>query len=92
MTLFWALFGLPDLDILDLKGIDKVFTETVGLLLYAAYHVIAIVVLLNVLIAMMSSTYTRIEVIMKHSLSVTGSVAGRKLVEVFIYETGLSKW
>ncbi|XP_071821067.1 short transient receptor potential channel 4-like isoform X4 [Apostichopus japonicus] len=61
MTLFWALFGLPDLDILDLKGTDKAFTETVGLLLYAAYHVIAIVVLLNVLIAMMSSTYTRIE-------------------------------
>lgn len=61
MTLFWALFGLPDLDILDLKAVRQDFTETVGLLLYAAYHVIAIVVLLNVLIAMMSSTYTRIE-------------------------------
>ena len=61
-TLFWALFGLPDLEILDLKGINHVFTEFIGTALYAAYHVIAIVVLLNVLIAMMSNTYTRIEV------------------------------
>ncbi|XP_072015780.1 LOW QUALITY PROTEIN: short transient receptor potential channel 4-like [Amphiura filiformis] len=60
-TLFWALFGLPDLEILDLKGVNHVFTEFIGTALYAAYHVIAIVVLLNVLIAMMSNTYTRIE-------------------------------
>ncbi|XP_072176469.1 short transient receptor potential channel 4-like [Diadema setosum] len=60
-TLFWALFGLPEMNIVDIRGVDHWFTETVGLLLYAAYHVIAIVVLLNVLIAMMSNTYTRIE-------------------------------
>lgn len=62
-TLFWALFGLPEMNIVDIRGVDHEFTETVGLMLYAAYHVIAIVVLLNVLIAMMSNTYTRIEVI-----------------------------
>ena len=61
-TLFWALFGLPDLDILDLKGVPHTFTEGVVTGLYAAYHIIAIVVLMNVLIAMMSNTYTRIEV------------------------------
>eukprot|EP00057_Strongylocentrotus_purpuratus_P025895 XP_011680369.1 PREDICTED: short transient receptor potential channel 5-like [Strongylocentrotus purpuratus] len=60
-TLFWALFGLPEMNIVDIRGVDHEFTETVGLMLYAAYHVIAIVVLLNVLIAMMSNTYTRIE-------------------------------
>ncbi|XP_038063933.1 short transient receptor potential channel 4-like isoform X2 [Patiria miniata] len=60
-TLFWALFGLPDLEILDLKGVSHTFTEGVGTGLYAAYHIIAIVVLMNVLIAMMSNTYTRIE-------------------------------
>ncbi|XP_033110111.1 short transient receptor potential channel 5-like [Anneissia japonica] len=61
-TLFWALFGLPDVDILRLhSGIEHGFTESVATLLYAAYHIIAIVVLLNVLIAMMSSTYTRVE-------------------------------
>lgn len=64
-TLFWALFGLPDISVVDFTAAvdaDHFFTETVGNLLYATYHVIAIVVLLNVLIAMMSNTYTRVEV------------------------------
>ncbi|XP_022085174.1 transient receptor potential-gamma protein-like isoform X3 [Acanthaster planci] len=60
-TLFWALFGLPDYTIVGLPGINHHFTEGVGHLLYAVYHIIAIVVLLNVLIAMMSNTYTRVE-------------------------------
>ncbi|XP_071821076.1 short transient receptor potential channel 4-like isoform X3 [Apostichopus japonicus] len=63
-TLFWALFGLPDISVVDFTtavGTKHYFTQTVGNLLYATYHVIAIVVLLNVLIAMMSNTYTRVE-------------------------------
>ena len=63
-TLFWALFGLPDMNIVNLSNLAPVehwFTETVGNLLYATYHVVSIVVLLNVLIAMMSNTYTRVE-------------------------------
>ncbi|XP_071802495.1 transient receptor potential-gamma protein-like isoform X3 [Asterias amurensis] len=60
-TLFWALFGLPDISIVNLPGVDHLFTQSVGQLLYAVYHIIAIVVLLNVLIAMMSNTYTRVE-------------------------------
>ncbi|XP_070555984.1 short transient receptor potential channel 5-like [Ptychodera flava] len=60
-TLFWTLFGMSDLRSLDIIGLDHWFTETVGRGLYAAYHVLAIVVLLNILIAMMSNTYTRIE-------------------------------
>ena len=63
-TLFWALFGLPDMNIVNLSraNIDHTFTQTVGNFLYATYHVVSIVVLLNVLIAMMSNTYTRVEV------------------------------
>ena len=64
-TLFWALFGLPDMSVVDFTSAvdaEHYFTETVGNFLYATYHVIAIVVLLNVLIAMMSNTYTRVEV------------------------------
>lgn len=64
-TLFWALFGLPDMNIVNLSSqanIPHTFTQTVGNFLYATYHVISIVVLLNVLIAMMSNTYTRVEV------------------------------
>ncbi|XP_030853348.1 short transient receptor potential channel 5 [Strongylocentrotus purpuratus] len=63
-TLFWALFGLPDMNIVNLSSqanIPHTFTQTVGNFLYATYHVISIVVLLNVLIAMMSNTYTRVE-------------------------------
>ncbi|XP_077863795.1 short transient receptor potential channel 4-like [Saccoglossus kowalevskii] len=60
-TLFWALFGVSELRSLDIQGANHWFTENVGGVLYAAYHVIAIVVLLNVLIAMMSNTFTRVE-------------------------------
>ncbi|XP_077863792.1 short transient receptor potential channel 4-like, partial [Saccoglossus kowalevskii] len=60
-TLFWALFGMAELSTLDIRGADHWFTENIGRLLFAAYNVVAIVVLLNVLIAMMSNTYTRIE-------------------------------
>ncbi|XP_070555679.1 short transient receptor potential channel 4-like [Ptychodera flava] len=60
-TLFWALFGVTELVSLDIDGADHWFTESVGKGLYAVYHVIAIAVLLNVLIAMMSNTYTRVE-------------------------------
>ncbi|XP_077991360.1 short transient receptor potential channel 4-like [Glandiceps talaboti] len=60
-TLFWALFGMTELTTLNIKGTDHWFTENVGRLLFAAYNILAIVVLLNVLIAMMSNTYTRIE-------------------------------
>ncbi|XP_077863793.1 short transient receptor potential channel 7-like [Saccoglossus kowalevskii] len=60
-TLFWALFGVSELVSLDIKGADHWFTESVGRILFAAYHVIGMVVLLNVLIAMMSNTYTKVE-------------------------------
>ena len=64
-TLFWALFGLFDTTIVNLSDIDHSFTQTVGNVMYATYHIIAIVVLMNVLIAMMSNTYTRVEVSVK---------------------------
>ncbi|XP_070555678.1 short transient receptor potential channel 4-like [Ptychodera flava] len=60
-TLFWGLFGMTELTTLRIQGTDHWFTENIGHILFAAYNVIAIVVLLNVLIAMMSNTYTRIE-------------------------------
>ncbi len=67
LTLFWALFGLEPLEIikLDVNGqqeVEHYFTEAVGTLLYALYLMFAVVVMLNALIAMMSNTYTRVEV------------------------------
>ncbi|XP_077863794.1 short transient receptor potential channel 4-like [Saccoglossus kowalevskii] len=61
ITLFWALFGIADMEHLKIEGAHHWYTEGVGRILFAAYHVIGIVVLLNILIAMMSNTFTRIE-------------------------------
>ncbi|XP_070555682.1 short transient receptor potential channel 4-like [Ptychodera flava] len=61
LTLFWALFGITDMAKLRIQGANHWFTESIGKILFAAYHVIGIVVLLNILIAMMSNTFTRIE-------------------------------
>ena len=63
LTLFWALFGLESLSIIQLQEeVNHYFTEAVGTLLYALYLMFAVVVMLNALIAMMSNTYTRVEV------------------------------
>ncbi|TRY66970.1 hypothetical protein TCAL_04371 [Tigriopus californicus] len=56
-SLFWAGFGLVELGDFDLKGI-KEFTRFWGLLMFGSYSVCNIIVLLNMLIAMMSNSYT----------------------------------
>ncbi|XP_044729543.1 transient receptor potential-gamma protein [Chrysoperla carnea] len=55
-TLFWAVFGLVDLDSFELDGILS-FTRFWGMLMFGTYSVINIVVLLNLLIAMMNHSY-----------------------------------
>lgn len=60
-TLFWAAFGLIDLDSFELDGI-KIFTRFWGMLMFGCYSVINIVVLLNLLIAMMNHSYQLISV------------------------------
>eukprot|EP00095_Tigriopus_kingsejongensis_P011532 snap_masked-scaffold33_size549341-processed-gene-1.10 protein:Tk11532 transcript:snap_masked-scaffold33_size549341-processed-gene-1.10-mRNA-1 annotation:"trp channel protein" len=56
-SLFWASFGLVELGDFELKGI-KAFTRFWGLLMFGSYSVCNIIVLLNMLIAMMSNSYT----------------------------------
>lgn len=60
-SLFWASFGLVDLQSFDLTGI-KGFTRFWGLLMFGSYSMINIIVLLNMLIAMMSNSYAIIAV------------------------------
>ena len=55
-SLFWASFGLVDLDNFDMQGI-KEFTRFWGLLMFGSYSVCNIIVALNMLIAMMSNSY-----------------------------------
>ena len=62
LTLFWSLFGLESLEIITVNHAKHHFTEAVGTILFALYMMFAVVVMLNALIAMMSNTYTRVEV------------------------------
>ncbi|XP_077985405.1 short transient receptor potential channel 4-like [Glandiceps talaboti] len=60
ITLFWSLFDLTSLTDLEVGG-GHSSTEGFGSFIYAVFMIISVVILLNVLIAVMSNTYTRIE-------------------------------
>ncbi|XP_036364090.1 transient receptor potential-gamma protein-like isoform X2 [Octopus sinensis] len=55
-SLYWAIYGLIDLEDAHLKEPHH-FTELIGKLMFGSYSLIAIIVLLNMLIAMMSNSY-----------------------------------
>ncbi|XP_019647218.1 PREDICTED: transient-receptor-potential-like protein [Branchiostoma belcheri] len=59
-ALFWSLFGLTPLTTLELKEGHR-FVISVGSLLLGAYHIAAIIMLLNMLIAMMSTSFQEVE-------------------------------
>ncbi|XP_033631604.1 transient-receptor-potential-like protein [Asterias rubens] len=65
LNLLWALFGLTSSDAIKLelanKSANNVSVEVVGELLLLCYHIIAIIVLLNMLIAMMSNSFQNIQ-------------------------------
>lgn len=58
-TLFWATFGLVDLENFDLIGI-KQYTRFWALLMFGIYCFINVIVVLNLLIAMMNHSYEKI--------------------------------
>nr|CAB3267279.1 short transient receptor potential channel 4-like [Phallusia mammillata] len=55
-TLYWAIFGQFDLSLISLSG-RHFITEGVAWSLIALYHVVVILVMINMLIAMMSQSY-----------------------------------
>ena len=57
ISLFWSLFGVVEQGNFISPGGIHTLTEDVGLTLFATYNVLAIIVLINMLIAMMSKTY-----------------------------------
>lgn len=60
-TLIWALFGLAELDMLEPdRGDFQESAEALGKTLFALYMVVVFILLINLLIAMLSSTYNRI--------------------------------
>ena len=60
-TLFWAIFGLSEVRSVVINNGHK-FIENIGYVLYGVYNVTMVVVLLNMLIAMINSSFQEIEV------------------------------
>ena len=65
LTLFWSLFGLTNKKDIKLNLSVPFVTETIGEMLFIVYHAMAIIVLINMLIAMMSNSFLTIEVSQK---------------------------
>lgn len=61
VTLFWSLFGLTQLNSVR-EGDVQLFTKRVGEYMLMCYHAMAVIVLVNMLIAMMSNSFQEIEV------------------------------
>ena len=63
-ALFWSLFGMTDLSSLEVntENEDSVYKTQTTLLrwLFGTYNVVAIVILLNMLIAMMAHSYDNV--------------------------------
>jgi len=59
-TLFWTGFGEVNLETFDLPGM-KSYTKFWALFMFATYSVINVTIMLNLLIAMMSNSYSVIE-------------------------------
>ena len=59
--LFFALFGLVEPDDMPAKHLSPNFSRFIMKIVFGIYMMITIVVLINLLIAMMSNTYQRIE-------------------------------
>ena len=61
-TVFWSVFGLGDGASVKLDPFENSLTEAFGYVLYGAFHIASIIVLLNMLIAMMTKSYEDIMV------------------------------
>lgn len=59
--LFFSLFGLVEPDYMPPMHFSPGFAKIIMKLVFAIYMMVTVVVLINLLIAMMSSTYSRIE-------------------------------
>jgi len=62
VTLFWSLFGLTQLGSVREGRQIQAFTKRVAEYMLMCYHAMAVIVLVNMLIAMMSNSFQEIEV------------------------------
>jgi hypothetical protein len=57
---FWSLFGLGNPDYVIINDFRNQLTENFGTVLYGSYHIAAIIVLLNMLVASMTQSFEKI--------------------------------
>ena len=58
--LFWALFDKTDLEAFEINSSTFHVTQTTGETLFAFFNIVAILISLNMLIAMMSNSFQQI--------------------------------
>ena len=66
-TMFWAMFGMGESSVVKLgDSYNGGFTERIGYIVFGAYNIAIVVILLNMLIAMMSRSFEAIAVSFSH--------------------------
>ncbi len=65
-TVFWALFGLSESRVVEMQGFHSRVTESVGYIVFGVYNWGAVIILLNMLIAMMTRSFEKITVSQFH--------------------------
>lgn len=73
-TLFWAIFGLSEVRSVVINNGHK-FIENIGYVLYGVYNVTMVIVLLNMLIAMINSSFQEIEVCQSNTVIIISSLS-----------------
>ena len=68
-TVFWSLFGRGEPDAVRLGDYNNNLTEDIGYIIYGVYNIVMVTVLINMLIAMMTRSFTNIAVSKENDLS-----------------------
>ena len=61
-VIFWSVFGTEDYYVTRLDVFRAEFTELIGTMLFAFYHLIVVLVFMNMLIALMTKSMEAVEV------------------------------
>ena len=62
-SVFWAVFSLTPSRVVQLgQGFQSRFTESIGYIVFGVYNWAAVIILLNMLIAMMTRSFKKITV------------------------------
>lgn len=61
-TVFWSIYGRSEAEAVTLGGYNNTVTENIGEVIDGMYNIVMVILLLNILIAMMSRSFDKIQV------------------------------